>query len=273
MGVQKIFFPGNLKLLRERRKMSQEELAAVLEIKRSKLGALESGQTKSPTTEDLVNLSEFFKISVDTMLKVELSKLGELKLRDLEAGNDVYITGSKLRVLAITVDKDDKENTEYVPIKARAGYRSGHNDPEYIASLPKFSLPNLSKGSTYRMFPTTGDSMLPIPEGSDVICRFIQDWGNIKPKTLCIVILKGEQDFVFKQATLKQDGLLLESLNTLYEPYVVPVSEVLELWEFQRFISKEIPEVAPDLQSIARSLREIQGDIYSIKTKSSINKQ
>lgn len=268
MKAQKIFFPGNLKLLRERRKLSQEELAGILEIKRSKLGALESGQTKSPTTEDLFNLSEYFKMSIDTLLKVELSKLGEPKLRDLEAGNDIYITGSKLRVLAITVDKDNKENAEYVPVKARAGYRSGHNDPEYIASLPRFSLPNLSKGGTYRMFPTIGDSMLPIPEGSDVICRFIQDWGGIKARTLCIVILKGEQDFVFKQVSLQQDGLLLESLNTQYQPYQVPVSEVLELWEFQRFISKDIPDVAPDMQSIARSLREIQGDIHMIKSKS-----
>ena len=265
MSIQKIFFPGNLKLLRERRKMSQEELANILAIKRSKLAAWESGQTKSPSTEDLVYLSEYFKISVDTLLKIELSKLGEGKLRDLEAGNDVYITGSKLRVLAITVDKEDKENTEYVPVKARAGYRSGHNDPEYIASLPRFSLPNLSKGGTYRMFPTTGDSMLPIPEGSDVICRFIQDWGSIKRRTLCIVILKGEQDFVFKQATLQQDGLLLESLNTEYHPYLVPVSEVLELWEFQRFISAGIPDVSPDLSSIARSLKAIQSDIHTLK--------
>jgi len=267
MEAQKIFFPGNLKLLRERRRLSQEELANILEIKRSKLGALESGQTKSPTTDDLVNLSAYFKISIDTLLKIELARLGEMKLRDLEAGNDVYMTGSKLRVLAITVDKDNKENAEYVPVKAKAGYRSGHNDPEFIASLPKFSLPNLGKSGTYRMFPTTGDSMLPIPEGSDVICRFIQDWGTIKARTLCIVILKGEQDFVFKQVSLQEDGLLLESLNSSYQPYLVPVSEVLELWEFQRFMSKEIPEVQPDLQSIARSLREIQGDIQTIKTK------
>lgn len=267
MNSPKIFFPGNLKFLRERRKMSQEELAGILTLKRSKLAALESGQTKSPTTDDLVHLSEYFGISIDTLLKVELARLGEWKLKDLEAGNDVYMTGSKLRVLAITVDKNNKENTEYVPIKAKAGYRAGLNDPDYIASLPRFTLPNLGKGGTYRMFPTIGDSMLPIPEGSDVICRFIQDWGSIKPQTICIVILKGEQDFVFKQVTLQKDGLLLESLNTAYQPYSVPVSEVLELWEFQRFMTDIIPDIQPDLQSIAKSLREIQGDISMIKKK------
>ncbi len=269
MGNPKIFFGSNLKFLRERKTMSQEELATALAFKRSKLSALENGQTKSPVIEDLVLFSEYFKISTDSLLKVDLSSLGALKLRELEAGNDVYMTGSNLRVLAITVDKDNQENTEYVPIKAKAGYRAGLNDPDYIATLPKFTLPNLGKGGTYRMFPTTGDSMLPIPEGSDVICRFIQDWGSIKAKTVCIVILKGEQDFVFKQVTLQAGGLLLESLNTQYEPYIVPVSEVLELWEFQRFISGTIPDVQPDLQSIAKALREIQGDISIIKAKKS----
>lgn len=56
---------------------------------------------------------------------------------------------------------------------------------------------NLLWGGTYRMFPTTGDSMLPIPEGSDVVARYVQDWKTLKPDRHCIVILKGEQDFVF----------------------------------------------------------------------------
>nr|WP_199078252.1 helix-turn-helix domain-containing protein [Pedobacter sp. ASV19] len=265
MNAQKVFFPGNLKFLRERKQLSQEHLGNILGITRSKLNALESGQTKAPQPEDFLNISEFFKISVDSLLKIDLSKLGELRLRDLEAGNDVYMMGSKIRVLAITVDKDNKENTEYVPVKAKAGYRDGHSDPDYIANLPKFSLPNLPKGGSYRMFPTTGDSMLPIPEGCDVICQFIQDWSQIKAQTLCIVILKGEQDFVFKQVTIQSDGLLLESLNATYKPYLVPVSEVLELWQFHRFMTNKIPDIEPDLQSIARALREIQGDISLIK--------
>jgi transcriptional regulator with XRE-family HTH domain len=175
MNSPKIFFPGNVKTLRERKKLSQEDLASILEIKRSKLAALESGQTKSPPFEDVINLSEYFKVSIDSLLKVDLSKLGEFKLRELEAGNDVYITGSNIRVLAISVDKGTREeNVEYVPIKAKAGYRAGYNDPDYIGSLPKFSFPNLPKSASYRVFPITGDSMLPIPDGSDIICKYIQ---------------------------------------------------------------------------------------------------
>lgn len=258
MNNLKVFFPNNLRFLRERKKLSQESLANALEITRSKLNALESGQTKAPQPEDIINVSEYFKISIDTFFKVNLSKISELSLRELEAGNDIYMMGSKIRVLAITVDKSNKENVEYVPIKAKAGYRTGFSDPEFIATLPKFSMPNLPKGKTYRMFPTVGDSMLPIPEGGDVMGQFIQDWSHLKPQTLCIVVLKGEQDFVFKQVTLQKEGLLLESLNSNYKSYHVPVSEVLELWQFYSYQAREIPELRTDLQEIKYMISLLQ---------------
>ena len=47
MNGQKIFFGPNVKFLRERRKLSQESLAETLELTRSKLNALENGQTKA----------------------------------------------------------------------------------------------------------------------------------------------------------------------------------------------------------------------------------
>jgi transcriptional regulator with XRE-family HTH domain len=267
MSSQEIFFQKNIKFLRERRKLSQDALAEKLSLTRTKLNALEHGHTKAPQPEDYLNYSEFFRVSVDSLLKVDLSKLSELKLRELEAGNDVYMTGSQIRVLAVTVDKSNKENVEYIPVKAKAGYRAGFNDPEYIAGLPKFSMPNLPKGATYRMFPTTGDSMLPIPEGSDIVCRFIENWTSLKPQTLCIAVLIAEQDFVFKQVTLQPDGLLMESLNKAYQPYLVPVSEVLELWELHSYQAREIPEVQPDLHMLTMAVREMQEDIRVMKNK------
>src|SRR4051812_2770316 len=107
MMPAKIYFYNNIRFLRERRKMSQEELSTQLALSRNKLQALESGKTVNPSALDMIKFSEYFKVSVDSLLKVDLTKLGELKLKDLLAGNDVYMTGSKIRVLAITVDKSN----------------------------------------------------------------------------------------------------------------------------------------------------------------------
>lgn len=125
MEMSKNFFPSNLKFLRERRKLTQQGLAKEFSLTRSKVNALESGQTKAPTISDLIKCSDFFRMSVDTILRVDLQRLGELKLRDLEAGNDVYLSGSRMRVLATTVNAENKENIEMVPLKAKAGYLAG----------------------------------------------------------------------------------------------------------------------------------------------------
>lgn len=268
MSIPKYFFAQNIKFLRERKKKTQQELADELFMTRVKLNALESGRTGAPHPEDYFKFSDYFQVSIDTLMRIDLSKLGELKLRDLQAGNDVYLAGSNLRVLAITVDKFNKENIEYVPVKAKAGYRDGHADPDYIASLPRFSLPNLPAG-TFRMFPTTGDSMLPLPEGADVICKFVEDWNSIKPGTLCIVILRGEQDFVFKKVTVKPEDrtILLESLNQQYKPYEVEIKGVLEIWKYHSFQSRVIPESFSDVQHISSTLNEVLKRLSKIEDK------
>ena len=266
---QKIFFAGNIKFLRERKKMSQEALAAELGITRAKLAAIEAGNTKSPQPEDYLNFSEFFKISIDTLLKINLSTLGEIKLRELEAGNDVYIRGGNLRVLAISVDSSNNENIEYIPVKAKAGYMAGYNDPEFIASLPKYSLPNLPAQGTFRIFPSTGDSMLPVPENSDIIAQYVEDWTAIKPDTPCIVILKGQQDFVFKMVTVNKGGtILLRSLNTMYEPYSVDASDVMEIWRFYAYTSKEFPEARSEMATVLTAIRNLEEKIEQLPGKS-----
>jgi transcriptional regulator with XRE-family HTH domain len=259
MTSQNFYWASNLKFLRNRKKISQEVMARALDMARSKLAMHESGAVKNPPLEDLIKISEHFKISIDTLLKIDLSRLGELKLRELEAGNDVYMTGSNLRILALTVDRNNRENVEYVPIKAKAGYRAGYSDPEYIAALPKYSLPELPRSGTFRMFPITGDSMLPIPDKSIVIGQYVEDWTNLKPDTACIVILKGEQDFVFKLVTIQADGvMLLKSLNRSYEPYTVKTEDVLEIWKYHKCQISELPEPQTDLQELKTMILDLK---------------
>ncbi len=268
MRQQEIFWSVNIKYLRTRYKLSQESLAEKLGITRVKLNAHESGRTANPTIEDLINVSEFFKMSIDNLLKINLSALSEQKLKDLEIGSELFMQGSNIRVLAITVDQENKENVEYVPVKAKAGYRAGYSDPEFLATLPKFNIPNLPKNGTFRMFPTIGDSMLPVPEGSDIIARYVQDWTKLKPETPCIVILKGDQDFVFKQLTVQSDGnVLLQSFNKQYFAYDVPASEVLEVWEYYSFHSKSLPEPQTELQVLLKMLQEMRSEIGELKGK------
>ncbi len=269
MTSAKIFFGSNIRFLRERRKLTQEDFAEQLGFTRVKLAAIEAGRTENPAAMDLIKFSDFFGLSIDNLFRLDLRGVGELPLRELEAGNDLYIKGTNLRVLAISTDKANKENVEYVPVKAKAGYRSGYANPEFIASLPKYSVPGLPQTGTFRMFPTTGDSMLPVPEGADVVCRYVEDWTALKPGTLCIVILDGEQDFVFKKVTVLPEGkkMLLESLNRAYEPYEVSARDMLEIWKFHSYFSKDVPERVSEVQHIAQTMDTILKQLREIQQK------
>ena len=126
-----MYFASNLKLLRQRRSLSQEELAGNLELTRSSLSGYENG-TAEPNFNTLVRIAEYFGISIDKFLRIELGELSEIQLEEIEKGYDIDLSGNKLRVLAATVDSDDRENIELVPEKARAGYMAGYSDPDYI---------------------------------------------------------------------------------------------------------------------------------------------
>ena len=115
-----MYFTTNIKLLRKRKNRTQEEVSVFLGMKRSTFSGYENGIAE-PGIDILLAFSKYYGISIDTLIKVDLTKLGEFQLRELERGNDVYVSGSKLRIITSTVNKKSEENIELVSEKARAG--------------------------------------------------------------------------------------------------------------------------------------------------------
>ncbi|MBT3383924.1 MAG: LexA family transcriptional regulator [Prolixibacteraceae bacterium] len=232
-------FAENLKFLRKRRNQSQTNLAADLGITRTSLAGYE--KNVQPPFRTLIKFSEHFNISLDALIKYKLEILSEFQFSQIEKGFDVDVTGRKLRLLTISVDSEGKENIEMVPVKAQAGYTNSYGDLEFISTLPKFKLPFLPADKTYRSFQIKGDSMLPVTEGSWVTCSFVENWEQIKNGKACVVVTKDE-GIVFKLVYnyLSKRILLLVSINPNYSPFEIPISQVLEIWQFETWNSFEI---------------------------------
>lgn len=236
-------------------------------ISRSTLNNYENGAS-GPSLESLLALSDYYHVAIDSLLRVDLSQLRESQWYELENGVDVYLRGSKIRVLATTVGADNKENVELVPEKAKAGYLNGFSDPEYIAGLPVFRLPFLSEEKKYRTFQISGDSMLPIPDGAWVTGEFVQDWSSVKDGQLYIVLTLND-GLVFKQVKNEladSKRLQLVSLNPAYRPYPIAVSEILELWKFVHYISADLPE-QNTFDQIGQSLAGMKKEIDEIRRR------
>lgn len=264
-----MYLKENLKLLRKRKKRSQEEVASLLNITRSAYNSYENGVAE-PGLSILIKLSDFFQLGIDRLVRLDLSRLPESKLLELDKGFDMDLTGSRLRILATTVNQENEDNIELVPVKAKAGYTSGYADPNYIKVLPAFNLPFLSPNKKYRTFPISGDSMPPVVDGAYVTGEYLQDWNYVKNGHPYIVITQDE-GIVFKilYNRIEEDGsFLLCSTNTNYSPYSVKVQDILEIWKFVNYINPKFEEpTSSKSDEIGPALRVIQREIGMIKDK------
>jgi transcriptional regulator with XRE-family HTH domain len=263
-----MYFHSNIKLLRKRRNKTQDDLAAILNMKRSTLSGYEN-RVAEPGIEVLLEFSKYFNMAVDTLIKTDLSMLSESQLYQLENGDDIFLKGGNLRILASTVDSTNEENIELVSEKARAGYTNGFADPEYISELPVFRLPFLSASKKYRTFQLNGDSMFPIPDKAFVTGEYVIDWNSIATGEACVVLTL-DDGIVFKvvENRIREEGMLtLYSLNPLYDPFDVKVTNIKEVWRFVHFISQELPEPVLPENELVRTVAGLKQDMERIKSR------
>lgn len=259
-------FAANLKFLRKRRNRSQDETACALGVKRTTWSAYEQGVSE-PGFETLIKISEYFKIPIDILIKQDISRFPESKIRELEIAGDVDIYGKNLRVVVTTVNSDEEENIELVPVRAKAGYTGGFADPEFIKILPTFRLPFLSKEKKYRAFQISGDSMPPVSDGSWVTGKYVENWTEIKDGKPYIVVTR-EDGIVFKILfnRIESSGtLLLCSTNPVYQPYEVSINDILEIWEFVNYISEVLPEPNINQKQLTNTVLSIQREVSEMK--------
>lgn len=248
---------SNLKFLRKKNGITQQQFADLMDIKRASVGSYEEDRAE-PKYELLKKIAEYYGLSMDELA----NDLIDDKWKPAAKGS-----ASNLRVLSVTVDHSDRENIELVPVKASAGYLNGYGDPEYVKELPRFSLPMFNQG-TYRAFEINGDSMLPLPSGALVIGEYVEDWHDIKAAETYIVVSKDE-GVVYKRIAFKfkeDKGLKLISDNKTYDPYWVSTPDILEIWKAKAFISTSFPEPTsePTMESLTAMMSQMQKTINAV---------
>ncbi|WNJ18875.1 helix-turn-helix domain-containing protein [Pontibacter sp. G13] len=260
----------NLKHLRKQRGLTQQVLANSLDIQRSSIGAYEEGRA-TPKYDTLANISEYFQVSIDLLVKENLTQYSREDIEKLakKAGKDIH--GAELRVLSISTDPEGKEQVELVSQSASAGYLNGYADPEYIEELPKFQLPTLQDG-TYRAFEIKGDSMLPMKSGTIIIGKYIQDWEHGVRNGKTYIVLSTTEGVVYKRLYKDRnaEGELVftcKSDNTAFQTYQIHAREIQEIWGAHTFLSTDFPEPEQDLslEKLHAQIQEMQRAISQIK--------
>ncbi len=241
----------NMKYLRKLRGFTQDEFAQKIGIKRSLVGAYEEERAE-PNYEVLETVSDLFKVSIDDLLRKDLS----------ETKGSYLAKRRQLKMLAET------NVIHFVPVKAAAGYLNGYADPEFLDELNTFTLPMLTSG-TYRAFEIIGDSMMPTPSGSVIVGEKVESLDDVKNNNAYIVLSKSE-GVVYKRvlkSNRSKSKLTLLSDNPVYQPYQVNTEDVLEFWSAQMVISKVGQGQRWDVSNLASLVTNLQDQVNNLKKK------
>lgn len=243
-------------------------MSVQLGFHRSTWNNYETGSS-NPALKDFIIISKYFGIPETDLLHVDLEKIGATgnliseqsgkqkgNLKGNLTGNLSAKTdeneGEKSGILrhmmpqVVTVDTKGDENIVMVPVRARAGYLHGYDDPSFIEDLPVYSLPGLSHG-TYRLFEVEGISMYPTLHSGDLIIgSFVERLIDVRDDRVYVVVTRND-GLVVKRVLnrIEKDGkLILKSDNhkerDMYPPIVCDPEDILEIWYATGNMSRQL---------------------------------
>lgn len=243
-------FSENIRFLRGQKKLSQQKVADDLLIARERYAKYDDGRSEPPI-EILLRISNYYKVSIDLLVSINIRKY--------PLDNIVNLPDNRI-VLPIIVDSTGENKIEIVPHRAKMGYASSYNDPEFIESLQHMSLPFLRNGK-YRAFPAEGDSMPPYNDGTFFVGKYVESRNDLKKGNTYIFVTTNA--YVYKRFSEQNDfGTVVSSDNIFYDPYEIEWSDVLEIWEFAASVNtKELTVPNLDYQEVKRMFEELRSEI------------
>lgn len=254
-------FSDNLRYLRIKSGMTQQKIADALLIPRDRYARYEG--TTDPPLDCLQKISRYYHVSIDLLLSFDIRRVPYENLLQLEENRIL---------LPITVDSDGENKIEIIPAKAQAGYLRGYSDPEFIEGLQRISLPFLRNGQ-YRAFPVTGDSMPPHKEGSFVVGEYIEKLSDVVDGKTYILVTKNDGISYKRLSKSGSSSLIAQSDNTIYEPYEVKATEVLEVWRYACSIAtQEFEQDDLGVMNVKDVLQGLRQDMTALRTEFSQKK-
>lgn len=215
-------FALNLKALRKARKLSQAELATLLQIARNTISNYEQS-VSSPDLDKLIEIARFFNVSVDDILKIDLSNssLGNnTKDTPNQQPNEQSIEQSNEQSIHRN-DKNSKNKT--VQDDARANV--------VLKMLDDFANVEIDRSAPVVRFQVYNDNMAPTMDKNDNTLGHRISLEKLKTNELCALV--GENEFYWiGRVTWKEDGFYVVNYDDkTVPPDLIPAVKVKEIYK------------------------------------------
>jgi repressor LexA len=183
----------NLRLLRENRNMTQEQLANMLGVSRSTYTRYEQG-TRECSYEMLLKISNIFNVTIDHLLNKQT-------LQNKPKGIKIPVLG---KVIA------------GVPIEAVTDIMDWEEIPQEMAATGEFFALQIK-----------GDSMTPRIQEGDVV--IVKKQPSVESGEIAIILVNGDEATI-KQVYIQENGIMLQAFNpAVYPAHFYSNQEILKL--------------------------------------------
>jgi len=248
---------GNIRKIREVKKISQAHFAKLFNLARPSVGAYEEGRSE-PKIDTIIQIAKYFRISIDALLMRKLT-VSEIYSFDLlnkkldkahQIKNPLDGIGSKV---------------PYISISGYLDYIVHFDSNDYLARLPIVHVPVRSKGE-FRAIEMNGTEMEHQQQGlhhGDILIGKKVTWANLKSKKNEIVSVVSKENVTTRRIEGFNPGMLsLAADNSNYPLIDIPKSDVLECWIIEGIYSNKLD---PPTKLEERMMR-IEEELKKLKT-------
>lgn len=250
----------NIRKIRTVKKLSQAAFAELFSLARPSVGAYEEARAE-PKVDTIIQIANYFGISVDSLLKKELTI------------NDLYNFNVHLREEGKGGAGEKENNVDVnfiksvlVPKDKQIEYIVHINNLDFVSSLPKVLIPKHQTKNT-RAFELTRDDMhnnfYGLNLGDLVFGRKMNTPLKFINNKLYVIITN--EKIIIRRVMPKGNQLELIPDNSNYDLIEIKNKEVIEAWEVTGYFSQKIE--APTLISERVSHLEDQFDELNDRIK------
>lgn len=222
------FIGKNIKKIRSQKKISQAEFAKIFNLTRGSIGAYEEGRAE-PKIDTLVQLANYFGVSVDAFINKELT-VSDLYSLDLvkEKLNEAHHFGKEPDVAF------RKGGIGLVKLNNQLEYVVNLGNKDFINKLPYIEFPVNFKGTT-RAFELNGSEMEYHQNGlhhGDILLCLQIDQAKKKPEKGKVYVLVVDGRIVARRLKeLSDHQLHFMSDDPNYPDLEFSFDDILQIWE------------------------------------------
>ena len=211
----KVYFAENLRYLINKQGVKHSDVANLIGNNVQSITDYLASRSR-PKFDGLIAIADFFGVSLD-----------DLVYKNLQA-NDIEVDGVHISI--------DRQKNILVPVKAQAGYVAEWTQSKY-GSLEQVHIPGVYGEA--RTWEIEGNSMEPLLFGGDFVSGTKSSLNTLTSGGIYVVVTVS-QGIHIKFVDWHEQGILLTPANHQHKPYVLPLSELREVWNVQTRITRRI---------------------------------